>query len=57
MWETAMLLDVMHGLVESMEPMWSVKSTNKWKWVKTQWARFKDFFNALEHGIIDMASV
>ena len=42
---------------EIMEAAWSVEVLHECKRVTTQWAIFKEFYNDLEGGIIDMVSV
>ena len=57
MLEIATLLDGTHKSVKFMEAAWSVQLQQEWKRVRTQWGSFKEFFNALHGGIIDMVSI
>ena len=53
----ATLLDGTPRSAKFMEAMRSVELLHKWKRMTIQWARVKDFSNALECGIIGMVSV
>ena len=53
----ATLLDGTHRSVKFMEVAWSVQLQQEWKRVTTQWGSFKEFFNALQGGITNMASI
>ena len=48
----AMLLDGTRRSMKFMEVAWSAELWHEWKQVTVQWARFKDFSNALKRGII-----
>ena len=53
----ATLLDGTHRSVKFMEAAWSVQLQQEWKRVTTEWGSFKEFFDALQGGIIDMVSI
>ena len=53
----ATLLDGTHRSVKFMEAAWSVQLQQEWKRVTTQRGSFKEFFDALQGGIIDMVNI
>ena len=57
MFGIAMLLDGTHRSIKFMEVAWSVQLQQDWKRVTTQWGRFKEFFDTLQGGIIDMVCI
>ena len=52
MFGIVMLLDGRRRSLKFMEAAWSVELWHEQVWVTMQWARFKDFSNALERGLL-----